>query len=299
MRHTRANRWLIGLAALALTGSVACERNEPAEVPAAQPAPSTTAATDESRTDGGITTAVQAKFFDNDTVKAQRIEVATDNGVVTLRGTVADDRTKEEAVRIARDTDGVTSVNDQLRIEGAAVATTGDDRDEPAPAGPSQPDAWLTAKIQSKYFIDETVKGRNIDVDTQDGVVTLKGTVQNDVEKRQALGLARNTDGVREVRDALTLDPTLDPVPGLPAAEEGLNRAGEALSDGWITTKIQSQYFLDDQVKTLTVNVDTQDGVVTLTGEVETDASRTAAESIAGKTEGVKKVVNRLVVSPR
>ena len=65
------------------------------------------------------------------------------------------------------------------------------------------PDAAITMKIQAKYADDDVVKGRNIDVDTVNGVVTLKGEVDTKRERDAAEQLARETSGVKRVIDEL------------------------------------------------------------------------------------------------
>ena len=202
---------------------------------------------------------------------------------------------KDKAVRIARQTEGVTRVEDRLRVRA-------DTPSSPAPSGAgtdSQPDAWVTAKIQAKYFIDDDVKGRNIDVNTSNGVVTLTGSVATEAERRQAIALARSTDGVSEVKDTLKVDPA--------AATDATATSGAASADpspldrvqrpdGWITTKIQAKYFLDTDVKGHRIGVDTRGGVVTLHGTVATPQQKQEAEQIARETEGVKRVVNQVAV---
>jgi hypothetical protein len=77
-----------------------------------------------SQTDGGVTTKVKAKFAQDDLVKAHQINVDTRDGVVTLTGDVDTMAARQQAVRLARDTEGVTNVVDELRVE--AAATSGD-----------------------------------------------------------------------------------------------------------------------------------------------------------------------------
>src|SRR2546423_10796190 len=75
------------------------------------------------QTDPGITTAVKAKMAADDTVKAYQINVDTTNGVVTLTGTVEAPAAKEQAVTIARRTDGVKEVVDRITVNAAAATT--------------------------------------------------------------------------------------------------------------------------------------------------------------------------------
>jgi len=76
----------------------------------------------------------------------------------------------------------------------------------------------------------------------------------------------------------------------------GANEAEHALENGALTAKIKSKMALDDSVKALDINVDTADGVVTLTGTVHSAAERTRALQLARETNGVKSVTDRLVV---
>ena len=80
------------------------------------------------QTDAGITTNVKTKLAADDTVKAYQVDVDTRNGVVTLSGDVESAAAKEQAIQIARQTDGVRDVIDQIRV-GEAAATAGRDND--------------------------------------------------------------------------------------------------------------------------------------------------------------------------
>lgn len=241
---------------------------------------------------GWITTKIQAQYFVNPEVKPWNIDVTTDaNGVVTLEGEVEQAADREEAVRIARATEGVTRVENRLRVKGESASAGGT-------AAPStHPDVWLTAKVQSKYFLDDLVKLRNIDVTTQNAVVTLSGAVASEAERRRAVALARSTEGVRDVKDDLKVDPSAvvssnDPATAVPLAPvPDLKRP-----DAWITTKVQSQYFLDPQIKGHEINVDTTRGVVSLKGTVANQELKEQAERIARETEGVTRVINQLTV---
>jgi hyperosmotically inducible protein len=81
-----------------------------------------------SQTDAGITTAVKSKMAADDTVKAYKIDVDTQNKVVTLSGDVDTMAQREQAVTLARNTKGVSDVIDQLRVSPTA-ATSGVDVD--------------------------------------------------------------------------------------------------------------------------------------------------------------------------
>jgi len=69
-----------------------------------------------------------------------------------------------------------------------------------------------------------------------------------------------------------------------------------ALEDGRLTTKIKAKMALDDSVKALDLNVDTKDGVVTVKGEVRSEAEHQRALALARETAGVSKVIDQLKV---
>jgi hyperosmotically inducible periplasmic protein len=80
------------------------------------------------------------------------------------------------------------------------------------------------------------------------------------------------------------------------AAKEAGQVAKETLSDGALTAKIKAKMALDDSVNAREVNVDTADGVVTVSGRFRSQAARDKALQLAKETLGVKKVVDRTTV---
>ena len=74
------------------------------------------------------------------------------------------------------------------------------------------------------------------------------------------------------------------------------NQAKVALENGAITAKIKSKMALDDTLDAMKINVDTANHVVTLSGNVNTEAQRQRALQLARETDGVREVVDRLQV---
>jgi hyperosmotically inducible periplasmic protein len=158
------------------------------------------------QTDAGITTNVKSKMAVDDTVKAHEINVDTKNGVVTLTGDVDSPIAKERAVQIAKGTDGVREVVDNMTVTESAPTGGLYDRDQvdrgTGTEGRDEPitgDAGITSAVKAKLLADTTVSGLRIDVDTENGVVTLTGNVKSKAEAERAMMIARNTDGVTRV----------------------------------------------------------------------------------------------------
>ena len=80
---------------------------------------------------------------------------------------------------------------------------------------------------------------------------------------------------------------------------EGANQATRALAAGTLTAKIKSKMALDDSIDAVNIDIDTDGSVVTLTGRVDTTAQKRRALQLAGETEGVTSVVDRLTVDAR
>jgi osmotically-inducible protein OsmY len=256
--------------------------------------------------DAWLTTKIQSKFVGDHEIKATDINVSSHDGVVTLKGRVLNDPMRKLAVAIAQNTDGVRQVVDQLNVEIAppvparaqnaatpdAVATTGTAGNTARPATvPASDDARITSSIQSKYFMDERIKGRHIDVATEGGVVTLNGEVGDETERAQALLLARTTEGVKRVEGSLTV------TGGQPSAATSTaapSTAAAPAGDETLTARIKSQLSSDTQIKGAPLDVSAKNGVVLLQGTVTTKAAKQRALTLARGTDGVTQVVDRI-----
>jgi len=172
-------------------------------------------------------------------------------------------------------------------------------------AGDRLSDGWLTTKVQARFFADEQVKARFIDVSTRDGVVTISGFVENQTSRDRALAIARGTEGVKSVNDALLIGQApLDRTTGAAGAtvatsgqaDEPMPPPAAGLTDEELTSRVQARYFLDASVKARRIAVESRAGVVTLTGAVASDAERTQALQLARTTNGVTRVEDNLTV---
>lgn len=158
------------------------------------------------QTDAGITTSVKSQLVSDDLVKARNINVDTVEGVVTLKGEVMSADEEMRAMQIAQNTDGVTSVVDELSISSPArdaIGTSGSGAMSAAEAAIS--DAAITASVKTQLLADTDTSGLRIDVDTSQRVVTLTGSQATAAQKDEALRIAREADGVSSVVDHITV----------------------------------------------------------------------------------------------
>jgi osmotically-inducible protein OsmY len=143
---------------------------------------------------------IQANLQTDRDLANNRIDVQVSEGVATLKGSVDSDDERSKAVTLAS-VAGIRVVDDQLKVESAGVAAT-------------VTDSAITAKIKGQLLANTDLRKADVSVGTNNGVVTLTGTVPS-VELRQlAVDLARHTRGVLRVDDQVRVigNPPLAPV---------------------------------------------------------------------------------------
>jgi hyperosmotically inducible periplasmic protein len=68
-------------------------------------------------------------------------------------------------------------------------------------------DGAITTQVKTAMLADKDVAGLKIDVDTFKGVVTLSGAVKTPAERDKAIAIARKTNGVKDVKSTLQINP--------------------------------------------------------------------------------------------
>jgi hyperosmotically inducible protein len=142
-------------------------------------------------------------------------------------------------------------------------------------------DSWITSKTKIALFADQRVKGTQVSVDTKDGVVHLRGKVDSDEAKQAAAEVAKGVEHAKSVKNDLQVVP--------PAARKAVDA-----NDKDIDKAVESRLAKDAQLKK--VDVRTDGGVVTLTGEVSSITAAAKASEMARHVPGVKSVKNELTV---
>jgi hyperosmotically inducible protein len=179
--------------------------------------------------DGWLVMKVHSELVDEDVLSGSDIDVDVKNGVVTLQGTVPSEAARARALAVAKANDGVKNVVDQLKIapaRGSNMAAKADragDKAETAAeragdktasatqkTGRAVDDGWIKSKIYAQYMADwnTVLDDSDIDVDVENNVVTLNGTVKSAEAKAKAVATAKATDGVKSVKDNLKVGGT-------------------------------------------------------------------------------------------
>lgn len=173
---------------------------------AALPAAAQTSATKaQTPSDDTLKDRVNYRLETSDLVRKYDVHVKVENQVVTLTGDVATTAQKTEAGRLAK-VEGVTRVQNDITVDPGEDKTVADRvKSGLTKTGEKITDAWITTKVKWFFMGEDTLKGSDINVDTKDHVVTLKGTVKSSAGRARAVALANRTDGVTKVIDQLTI----------------------------------------------------------------------------------------------
>lgn len=166
--------------------------------------------------------------------------------------------------------------NDSSRQAGANEAIT---------------DTAITAGVKSKLAMERDLDSSDITVTTANGAVTLTGDVSNAAARSAAETATRSIAGVTNVNNRLSVANVSSAARSTGDAVVATgDDAQQAMSDTWITTKVKSVLLADSEAKGLDINVDTKDGVVTLEGELTSQAAIDHVKALASDVEGVKRV---------
>lgn len=214
-------------------------------------------------TDTGITWAVHRELQSDPGVEAHRVDVATDQGQVTLSGTVSSILAKERASSVARTVKGVTRVSNTITV-----------------SPPPRSDTQIRESVLAALMMDPATEYFTIQVSVEQGRVTLQGTVDSLHEKELAGIVAKSVTGVTKLQNMLTVK--LKAV--RPAVE--------------IAPEIEQALKWNPLVNHEQVDVFVSDGVVELTGTVDSAAAKQQAVKEA-RTSGVLAVdAEHLAVLP-
>lgn len=249
--------------------------------------------------DAAITAKVKTRLLADDDVKGMKIDVDTYNGVVMLSGKAGSDALIAKAAKLAMKVDGVKSVTNKLSVgyEDDHANLDADTRTAETTAR----DATISTKVKAKLLADPDIAGMKIDVDTRNGVVTLKGTAATDAQMSKAAAIASKIEHVTRVENRLTLpgaslDANIEI--GAPViATETSRSVGTTVKDAAISSTVKTKLLADPDVSGTKIDVDVRNKVVMLSGTVASEAQMREAELIASQVDGVVSVSNRLSVA--
>ena len=155
-------------------------------------------------------------------------------------------------------------------------------------------DAWLQGKIEVALTLNRHLNPLKIDTDVADGVVTLWGDVESEVDKELAGEIAQSFEDVASVNNKLVVKPEM--ADNIETPKDGEENWKQNIADMTTTTIVKAKLLANGETEGLAIDVTTQDDIVVLEGTVETTEEKDLAGLIAKNTDGVESVVNKLAV---
>lgn len=213
-------------------------------------------------------------------LKADKINVKSTEGDVTLSGTVAEESHKNLAQDTVAGLPGVKSVDNKLTVksEGPAAGS----------------DAWITTKVKLTLLFHKNVNATGTEVTASNGVVTLRGKAASSAQKDLTTEYAKDVEGVKSVSNEMTVPGSAKQ--GKTTATAKMDALGESIDDASTTALVKATLFSHRSTSALNTGVVTKNGVVTLSGKAKNAAEKDLAEKIVSDVQGVQKVVNNITV---
>jgi hyperosmotically inducible periplasmic protein len=237
--------------------------------------------------DAWITTKAKTELLTDDLVNGIGIRVDTFDARVSLYGKVETEAQKAQAERRVRSVKGVVDVRNLLVVvpEAARKAT-------------KLEDSAIKSEVERSLKTDPGLADSSIRVKSVDkGLVLLSGKATTLTAHRRAITRARRVEGVQRVASEIESPDELADIEIWNDAKAGAVETS-AFSDAWITTKAKLSLMKDAGMSPMAVHVDTEDGIVTLFGTVNSAAEKTRAAAEVANLDGVKHVTNELQIVP-
>jgi hyperosmotically inducible protein len=188
------------------------------------------AASQTRQTDEQLSGEIATRIANDKSLSADAVKVTVNNGVVRLTGMVGKDADKARAERLAT-VDGVVRVENNLisreketnAVTGTAGAVAGKTKDAAgktadvskkaagatkdavSKTGENITDGWITSRVKTKFMGDDALRASAINVDTNEHVVTLTGSVPSAAARDTAMAMAKEVEGVNRVVDKLKI----------------------------------------------------------------------------------------------
>ena len=153
-------------------------------------------------------------------------------------------------------------------------------------------DARQETQIWTTYALNPYLRANDLQVSVNKGKATLRGSVEEGINKELAEEIALGVVGVKEVNNEIKV------AGDYVAPDKSQARSyGEAIDDSTITAVVKSKLTWSKYTSGLTTKVVTKSGRVTLTGSADSAESKELAGRLASNSRGVTAVDNRLLVS--
>ncbi len=224
-------------------------------------------------TDRRIESTAKKSYVFNTYLKGDDIQIHSQDGVVTLRGTVSEESHLSLAADTVANLPGVKSVDNRLEVKGGIPEKNSD--------------AWIHMKITTMLMLHSNLDGANIGIGVKDGRVTLQGEAGSQAEKELTTEYVKDVDGVKDVDNKMTV---------ATAGHEEHKTVGEFVDDASIKSQIKLALLFHRGTNAFKTEISVEKGVVTVTGKAKNAAEKELVTKRIEDIRGVKTIHNRMII---
>ena len=157
-------------------------------------------------------------------------------------------------------------------------------------------DAWLDGKLESALLFNEYLNSFAIDTDVKNGTAYLTGTVESGIDRDLAGEIAKSIKGIVKVENDLVVDKEKAAMSQDNEAANERQGFKQSVMNATLTARIKTQLLTNGNTGGMAINVDSNEGAVTLSGNVKSGEEKDLAIKLASNTSGTTSVTDRLVV---
>ncbi len=206
-------------------------------------------------------------------LKGDDIQIHSQDGVVTLTGTVSEEHHLSLAADTVANLPGVKSVDNRLEVKGGIPEKSSD--------------AWIHMKIKAMLMLHSNLDGANTEVEVKDGRVILRGEAGSRAEKELTTEYVKDVEGVKDVDNEMTL---------ANAPIKKHRTVGEFIDDASIYSQIKLALLLHRGTGPLNTEIAVKNGEVTVTGKAKNAAEIELVSKRIEDIHGVVKIRNRMTI---
>jgi hyperosmotically inducible protein len=219
-----------------------------------------------------VSTARQSYVFKT-FLKGDDIQILSQDGVVTLTGTVASEPHAILAAETVADLPGVKSVDNKLEVIGGIPEKNSD--------------IWIQMAVKNMLMLHGNLDIENTAVDVRDGLVTLHGEVGSQAEKGLISEYVKDVEGVKDVVNKMT-------VATAPKSER--KTVTEFIDDASIKAQIKLALLFHRGTNAFRANITVNRGVVTVSGMAKNAAEKELVSKRIEDIHGVIRIDNRMII---
>jgi len=222
--------------------------------------------------DSSIESSAKESYVFKTYLQKDDINIKSNDGAVTLTGTVTENFHKTLAQETVSGLPGVKSVDNKLETKVVPPSANSD--------------AWIRDKVKVTLSFHRSVSALSTEVDVKNGVVTLRGVGTSQAQKDLTTEYTKDVEGVKDVKNEMTVS----------KSSKNSRTIGEKIDDSSITGQVKMTLLYHRSTSALNTKVETMNGIVTLYGKAKNAQEKDLATKLANDVHGVKDVNNRMTV---